>query len=386
MKRTGFIVFVSFVVLFGCTNENRFTVEGKIDGAEQEAIYFKELMLDGSKISDSTLTDKQGNFFFSGEITYPGFYQIAQSDKMATLLIHPGEQIQFHSQKQNFYDYSITGSPGSRHVKVLEQRLRKNSAKLDSLERAYQQLKNESVEPEKLNKINEAYMRILDRQRDSSIAFIVEHLGSMASIMALYQKINEDTYVLYKNTDLQYIKLVADSLKNKYPDAPYVRSLVANKENLINRYRQLEMEQQINKLGEAKDFPGIRLPDMEGDTMDLDTQPEKMILVSFWASWNEAGIQRNLKLRNVYNRYHEKGFEIFQVSLDTARNKWQQSVRFDQLPWINVSSLEGMNTYAARVYNVRELPTDYLIHRQRGIIAKNPTIKRLRRELSIALD
>ena len=386
MKRTGFIVFASFIILFGCTRENRFTVDGSIDGANQEKIYFKELMLNNSRILDSTRTDKQGNFFFSGEITYPGFYQIAQRDKMATLLIHPGEQIQFHTRKQNFYNYSISGSPGSRHVKVLEQRLRKNTARLDSLEMLYQQLKKEQVAAAKLNEINAAYMRILDRQRDSSIAFIIDHLGSMASIMALYQKINEDTYVLHKNTDLQYIKLVADSLKNKYPHAPYVKSLVANKENLISRYRQLEIEQQMNKLGETKDFPGIRLPDMEGDTVDLEDQPEKMILVSFWASWSEASIQRNLKLRKIYNRYQQKGFEVFQVSLDTARSKWQQAVTFDQLPWINVSSLQGMNTYAARVYNVREIPTDYLIHRQRGIIAKNPTIKRLRRELSIALD
>ena len=113
---------------------------------------------------------------------------------------------------------------------------------------------------------------------------------------------------------------------------------------------------------------------------------DKMILVSFWASWSKPSIQRNIQLMSLYNRYHKKGFEIYQVSLDQSREDWRKGVSFDQLPWINVSDLQGLNSRAAQVYNIQDIPTDYLIHQERGILAKNPDKQTLKRQLSIALD
>lgn len=380
------MVLVIAGLIFGCTNENKFSVEGKIEGAESQKVYFKHLDVSDTKILDSTKTDSDGDFEFSGTTEYPKFYNIAMDGKFATLLIKPGEEVTFHTDIDDFYNYTVEGSPGSRHVKKLENRLRRTQSRLDSLDRIYEKVKDEGQAEEKIAELNEAYRRILDRQRDSSISFIINHMGSLASIMALYQKINEDTYVLYKNTDLQYIKLVADSLEDKYPQSRHVKSLLANKEDLMDKYRNLEFQQTISQFGSPSKYPDIKLPNLEGDSISLQNLDERMILLSFWASWSESSIQRNLELLNLYRRYHNKGFEIYQVSLDEDRSEWQRAVNFDQLPWINVSSLNGTNTYAARIYNVQEVPTDYLIHQERGIIAKNPDKEELRRRLSIALD
>lgn len=166
----------------------------------------------------------------------------------------------------------------------------------------------------------------------------------------------------------------------------HVKSLLANKEDLMEKFKNLEIQQTINQFGSASNFPDIKLPNLQGDSVSLQNLDEKMILLSFWASWSQPSIQRNLELMEIYRRYNDRGFEIYQVSLDQERGDWEKAVNFDQLPWINVSGLNGMNTYAARIYNVRELPTDYLIHQERGIIAKNPGLQELRRRLSIALD
>jgi peroxiredoxin/flavodoxin len=374
------------LILAGCTNENKFSVEGRIEGAEQEKVYFKRLDVGQTQMLDSTRTDQDGEFEFSGETQYPKFYNIAMNGKFATLLIKPGEEVKFDTHKDNFYEYTIKGSPGSRYVKRLESNLRKTKSQLDSLKNLYQQVQKKENSDQRIAEINEQYRRILNRQRDSSIAFIVNHLGSLASIMALYQKVDEETFVLYKNTDLQYIKLVSDSLKDKYPQSRHVKSLLANKEDLMKKYRNLKLQQTLSKYGEESNYPNIELPNLRGDTISLRDLDEKIILVSFWASWSNPSIQRNLELKPLYNRYHNKGFEIYQVSLDQEREEWQKAVNFDQLPWINVSSLNGLKTYAARIYNVQDLPTDFLIHQDRGVIAKNPDKEELRRRLSIALD
>lgn len=380
------IIFILAVLTFGCVNENKFTIEGTIEGAEKQWVYFRQKGVSETELLDSAKTDREGDFRFSGTTEHPKFYNIALDDKFATLLIKPGENITFRTDVNDFYDYTIEGSPGSKYVKTLENRLRHTRSKLDSLDRIYEKIKDEEGAEEKITKLDEEYRRILNRQRDSSISFIINHMGSLASIMALYQKINEDTYVLYKNTDLQYIKLVADSLENKYPQSKHVKSLLANKEDLMKEYKNLELQQTLNQFGTPSNYPDIKLPNLQGDSISLQSLDNKMILLSFWASWSESSIQRNLDLMDLYRRYHNKGFEIYQVSLDEERAAWQKAVNFDQLPWINVSSLNGPNDYAARIYNVQEVPTDYLIHQERGIIAKNPGKEELRRRLSIALD
>ena len=380
------IIFVLAVLTFACTNENKFTVEGSIEDAEQQRVYFEEKEVSGTNVLDSASLGGSGRFKFSGTTEYPKFYNLTLDGKFVTLLIKPGEEVTFQTNANNFYNYTIEGSPGSKKVKKLENRLRETKSKLDSLDEIYERIKDEEGSQQRIAELDETYKRILNRQRDSSISFIINNMGSLASIMALYQKINDDTYVLYKNTDLQYIKLVADSLENKYPQSMHVKSLLANKEDLMKQYRNLELQQTISQFGTPSDYPDIKLPDPAGDSVSLQNLNEKMILLSFWASWNEQSVRRNLELKDIYRRYNNKGFEIYQVSLDEDRSEWVKAINFDQLPWINVSSLNGPNAYAARIYNVQQLPTDFLIHQKRGIIAKNPDKEELRRRLSIALD
>jgi len=384
MKRIFIAIFA--VLLFGCSSENQYTIEGTIDGASKDQmVYLHKKGVDSNTLLDSSRLGKKGEFDFKGEIEYPAFFNITMEDRFATLLIQPGEEVRFHSRAGAFHNYTVKGSPGSRDVKILDQRLRKTKSQLDSLTRLYRQKQGQASAGE-LEQINEQYRQILDSQRDSSVAFIISHLKSLASIMALYQKVNEDLYVLYKNSDLQYIGLVADSLKHEYPKSEHVKALVANKEDLMRKYRNLELQSTLSRIGKVSRYPEVELPNLNGDTVSLQSLDEKMILLSFWASWNKPSIQRSLELKSLYKRYHDQGFEIYQVSLDQSYEDWQRAVNFDQLPWINVSSLNGLESYSARVYNVQDLPVDFLIHQERGIIAKNPSKQELRRQLSIALD
>jgi len=384
MKKIVIAVFA--VLLFGCSSENQYTIEGSIDGASSDQwVYLKKKGVNSSTLLDSARLGKKGEFVFKGEIEYPRFFDLTLEDRFATLLIKPGEDVRFHTRAGSFYDYTVRGSPGSQHVKTLDQRLRKTKNKLDSLTRLFRQ-KEGQASAEEIERINEQYREILNRQRDSSVAFIINHLRSLASIMALYQKVNDDLYVLYKNSDLQYIGLVADSLKDEYPRSEHVKALLANKEDLMKRYRSLELQNTLSQMGKVSRYPEVNLPNLQGDSVSLQGLEDKMILLSFWASWNKPSIQRSLELKSLYNRYHDQGFEIYQVSLDQSREDWQRAVRFDQIPWINVSSLNGFESYAARVYNVQDLPSDFLIHQERGIIAKDPGKQELRRQLSIALD
>lgn len=378
------------IALFSCQNKNTFQIEGSFQNIADQKIYFNKMNVSSSEVLDSTQIDSRGNFSFKGTTEYPRFYQLELDNQLLTLLIRPNEQITLSNISDDLNDYQVEGSKGSENVQLLETRLQRTTQKLDSLKQLYQEVQTNTQDQTRLDEINKTYQKIAEQQRDSSISFILDHLGSPASIMALYQKLDEETFVLYKNQDLQYIKLVADSLQNKYPESEHVKSLIANKDRLMKRYRNLELTSQLSKMSDKMDnrLPDIRLPNPQGDTISLDQVDEKMVLVSFWASTNQASVKRNMELQKIYNQYHSKGFEIYQVSLDKIKGNWKKGLNFDQLPWISVHSAEGRTSYAARIYNVQQVPTDFLIKRGKEdeLITRNPSAFELKRQLSIALD
>ncbi len=388
IKRIAF-VFVLSIAFFACQNKNQFKINGTFKNLSDSTIYLNQMGLSNSTVIDSSNIDKRGDFAFRGKTEYPRFYQLALSDNdFITLLLKPGESVNIQLQSDNLHNYQATGSPGSQKVKILNNRLRKTKQKLDSLKELYRQGNRESKNKERLSEINQQYQQVLNRQRDSSIAFILDNMGSLASIMALYQKIDENTFVLYKNKDLQYIKLVADSLKEKYPQSEHVKSLLANKARLMNRYKNMELTNNLARMEDKvkSGMPEVSLPDISGDTVSLSGLNDKMILLSFWSATNNQSVQRNLKLKKLYQKYHNKGFEIYQVSLDKDKERWKKGIRFDELPWISVHAPKGPKAYSAQLYNVKNLPADYLIKNGKTLVTKNPEIKELRRKLSATLD
>jgi thiol-disulfide isomerase/thioredoxin len=382
-------VLVLSIAFFACQNENQFKINGTFESLSDSTIYLNQMELSNSTLIDSSKIDKKGDFAFKGKTEYPRFYQLALSDNdFITLLLKPGENVNIKLQSDNLYKYQVKGSPGSQKVKLLNKRLRETKQKLDSLENLYKQANQDKANKERLSELNQQYQQVINRQRDSSIAFILDNMGSLASIMALYQKIDKNTFVLYKNQDLQYIKLVADSLKERYPQSQHVKSLLANKEQLMKKYENMELSSRLNQMSNKvkSGLPDISLPNLSGDTVALSSLNDKMILLSFWASTNNQCVKRNLKLKKLYQKYHNKGFEIYQVSLDKEEERWKRGVRFDELPWVNVHAPKGPKAYSARIYNVEKVPADYLIKNGKTLVAKNPEISKLRRQLSQALN
>ena len=94
--------------------------------------------------------------------------------------------------------------------------------------------------------------------------------------------------------------------------------------------------------------------------------------MTFWASGNEASIQSLcLQLKSTYKRYHERGFEVYAISLDNNKINWMNAMDFNEFDWINVSELSYPDSRANLLYNVTALPTTFLINREGDIVAKN---------------
>ena len=228
--------------------------------------------------------------------------------------------------------------------------------------------------------LNEAYRTLLDKHRKFSMAFILTHYNSLSCLYALYQQYEPGSYVFYKASDLQFFRIVSDSLKKYYPGSKHVKALIAYTNNKIRQYNSQVL---IQKAPKTNSLPEIRLPDMAGDTVKLTDFEGKYVLLSFWASGDENSVKQNLELKKVYPKFRNRGFEIVQVSFDNSPDEWRRAVRYDELPWVSLIDTRYPNSIIAGNYNVTSLPTNYLIGRDNlTILAKNLTPAELKDKLN----
>ena len=369
--RKNIWLFIALTVLFGlsCSRGTEIRVSGIIEQNESAMIYLDELGLSEIRKVDSTKIKRDGSFILKDRIEVPTFYNLHLGDqKIIPLLIKPGDHAEVSTSYKDFArSYEINGSRESLQLLNLNQQLAKTRYSLDSLTRVFEE--NLGSGEETLTAIQAVYAEVLKSQRRYSIGFILENMTSMASIYALYQKIDETNYVLNSDRDIQLLKITSAALDTIYPESEYVKSLKTDAANQESEIYNRSLQRLVD--GAESILPEIRLPDPYGDTMALSSLNGKVILLSFWASWNEASINLNQEFKNLYSKYHDRGLEIYQVSFDSELSSWMNAILFDELPWINVSELSYPESVVAMTYNIDEIPGYFLIDRQGQIVGKN---------------
>jgi len=366
------LVFGIFLLgLSSCHNRQTIHIKGVIDESQDQILTFKQMEVGNSIILDSVKIGRSGKFKFSTTSNVPEFYQIALSNSdFITLLAQPGEKIdlKFYSS-QLAAKYDITGSEGSSRIKELDTHLRLTIQKLDSITNIYRENQGHPNFDSLSKKLNNLYDNTLAAQKKYSIGFILNHLNSLAVIKALYQKYDQKTYVLDQITDLQYMKLAADTLQVYYPESKHVKALVTDLNSEMTKYKLMKTASLLKntKTGSYD----IALPNPDGDTVKLSSLRGHYVILSFWASVNKASINVNLNLKSLYNKYHKKGLEIYQVSFDQDQKRWVQAIQFDELPWKNVIDLSYPESPVAQLFNVNKIPLNYLVDPKGNIVNRD---------------
>jgi len=364
------VLFLPLIILFAC-GRNHVRISGVIKNTEKEMIYLDKMGAGDIVSVDSSGINKHGEFNLNTKVSELNFYRLRLSDNnFVTLLTGPGEKIRITSNKEYLPEnYELTGSENSQKIRLLDNHLLKTQKKLDSLTNLFKELNNKPGFDTISEGLNEAYLKVENEQRNFNIRFVLENLNSLASIKALYQKFDENTYVLYKNRDLQYLKIVSDSLQKAYPESKHTKALVADLEKGLNRYNQLRINQIIENM--PKTALDVQLPDINGDTISLLSNRGKYVLLSFWSTASEACLKENLIFKSLYKKYNRKGFEIYQVCIDKNIVKWEKAVKFDELPWISVIDTDPEKSGIVRMFNIQSVPFNYMFDKEGNIISKD---------------
>jgi thiol-disulfide isomerase/thioredoxin len=380
MKRILYLLAL-VLILSGCKEKGKFTVSGVIKESKEKYIYLNRIEVNTPVLVDSAKISKKGLFRIKVKTTAADFYQLGYSTtNFITLLAEPGEKINLSFNSKNLFEnYVVTGSAGSQKIQTLDLTLANTKRKLDSLSAIYTQASRETGFDIKGPVLEAKFNELIKAQRKKNIEFIINNINSLASIKALYQRINPETYVLYDPHDLQYLKIVTDSLTRHYPNSKQVQALARDFEK--------EMSQMyVSQIAEiAKTKPQTKLdPDLmttNGKRIALSSLKGKYVLLAFWSMQSKECIEENLQLKEFYKLYNKKGFEIYQINLDENESKWKAAVSFDELPWICAREDNPKDPKNAIMYNVKVLPTNYLYDKNLNIIASNLHGKTLQLEL-----
>jgi thiol-disulfide isomerase/thioredoxin len=370
MKRIFFLMMLALLAT-ACKDKNSFTVEGVIKGKTDKFIYISKVDVNTPVLIDSAKINKKGRFHLRVKASDPDFYQFGfSSTNFITLLVEPLEKISLSFSSNNLYEnYTVEGSAGSSKLQVLDGALASTKKKLDSLTTIYNQASKESGFDVKGPALESEFTNVIKAQRKKNIEFIMNNINSLASIKALYQTITPDTYVLYEPNDLQYLKIVTDSLTRHYPKSKHVQALARDLNNELNKMYVEKIGAIANELPQAKLDPNLK--NMEGKRITLSSLKGKYVLLAFWSYRSKDCIVENLQLKEYYKMYKSKGFEIYQINVDDSEIDWQRAVKYDELPWISTREDDPRNPVNAKLFNVTTLPSNFLFDRAGEIIGSN---------------
>ncbi|HNS29155.1 MAG TPA: TlpA disulfide reductase family protein [Tenuifilaceae bacterium] len=364
-------ILLVLVVFVACKQDNRTQIEVNIRNSKTPL----EIILLQQDFDKTTLKksltlkgNKQNCVFKLKDIQEPSFYQLqlkGEQTRTIILLIEPGEQASLDINMEDFRHYAVTGSEGSVKTQLLNNKILKTKKTLDSLNNLFINTKNQHEK----EILQQQYYQIIDEQRAFSEQFIWENPRSRASVMALYQQYGDNLFVFDRAEDLRLFKVVGSSLQAMFPESEYTKGLlrdIANQEKIVANYRLT----QLIKESEST-LPEIALPNHRGDTILLSSLSGKVILLSFWASVDSECLMENRELLDIYETYKGKGFEIYQISLDTNKEVWLEAIKRNALPWINVRADAHDAQLILGQYNVAGIPSNYLISWKFDIVGKN---------------
>lgn len=371
------------MVFAGCKNNTVHISGTLVNPVAENYIFLDELRSNELKTVDSVKVSKDGTFDFKREVKLPSFYLLKINERnFLTMLLEPGEKISLNAYYDSLnYPVSVSGSKGSESMAEYNRTLRKTINKLTGLSRIYKENSDNPQLPVIMESLDSMAQSYLNEINSYTKNYIDENIKSLVSLVALYQQVAPNVYVLNPSKDLKYFVKVDSSLSALYPEYEPVTSLHKQVQELIAGSKGETAVSPASAAG--AEAPEISLPNPEGDTIKLSSTRGSVVLLDFWASWCAPCRQENPNLVNAYNLYHKKGFQIYQVSLDKTREGWIKGIEDDQLgKWIHVSDVQYWNSIVVPLYKIESIPINFLLDKQGKIIASNLRGEQLQTKLA----
>lgn len=359
-RTTLFLLPVLALIACGTGNSGR-TIELTVEGGAGRTVYFDRFESNRPMHVDSVVLDASGKGTLHAPALPLDFYRIALDDEQLIIALDSSDELVIRAAAGTLD--SPASVSGSEHTELLQEFYRKGrayEADRDSARAAIAAMPGDTAAIARFNALNTSFYNTCKE-------FAQQHPGSPVALTAVSK--------LDIQRELPLFKQVRDDLRKVMPRSGFFamfRDQVdrVEQQEIAMKLQEEEMKRLSNLLPLESEAPEIRQQTPDGGTLALSDLRGSYVLIDFWASWCRPCRIENPNVKRIYERFHEKGFEILGVSLDRDLGAWQKAIQDDRLPWKHVSDLGFWNNAAAQEYGVNSIPYTVLVDREGRIIEK----------------
>lgn len=374
------VIMVAALAFTSCNNK-KFHITGNITEATDSMLYLENLSLNGPVKIDSVKLGEDGAFAFDenamDSIT-PEFYRLRIANQSINLSIDSTETVKVKaSYPQMSYKYEVEGSENCSKIKELsiKQMILQNNIN------AIAKSPNMGIDS-----VDVIVARMLDGyKQDIKVNYIFKEPMKASSYYALFQTIqlgNVNSLIFNPRNnkdDVRVFAAVATSWDTYYPGAERGKNLHNIAIEGMKDIRIIENQRAQQQIDASKVSVNgcidLAMEDSKGQVRRLTDLKGKVVLLDFHLFASSESTKRIMMLRELYNKYHAAGLEIYQVSVDPNEHFWKTSTA--ALPWICVRDEGGIQGQSLQLYNVQSIPTFFLIDRSNTLKARDAQIKDL---------
>lgn len=367
-------------------NEKKFHIDGTITGAADSTLYFENMSLDGAVKIDSAKLSEDGTFAFEGTApTAPEFYRLRIAGQFINIAVDSTETINIKAQyPQMATQYEVSGSEDCQRIKELSLMQSSLQAQVNAIARN-PELGAQAV-ADSVSRIVEAYKTRVKTE------YIFKAPMKASSYFALFQTIyagGQPVLLFNPRTSEQDIKVfgaVATSWDTFYPNEKRGENLHNIAIEGMKDVRYLRSQQQAEEIEASKvNTSGIldfTLTDNTGAARSLSSLKGNVVLLDFHLFADQNSMKRIMWLRELYNKYHAQGFQIYQVAIDGDEHFWKTQTA--ALPWIS-TRVDDNTSSILQMYNVQQVPTFFLLNRSCNVVKRDAQIKDIDAEIKALL-
>jgi thiol-disulfide isomerase/thioredoxin len=353
LRNLFFILLISsFIACGNSINKEKptksgFTVTGVVKNAKG-SINIQEITNTGLFLLDSSVILSDGTFELNGTVKEKTFCVIRLPKGDVITLVDSNSNFEINIDADQIDAYTVKNSVENTDLKTLMNINSQSSADLRKLEQKYATIYGNNMPPAAEQDIIRLQFDSITQSNEIQLRVAIDKMNSIVPFFA--------TNFMMPEADFAFLNGIDKKLFSKFPNSKY--ALV-----LHNRVQGMA----ATALGSVA--PEIKLNDPYGKEFSLSSLRGKIVMIDFWASWCAPCRKENPNVVNIYNKYHDKGFEILGVSLDNNREKWMNAINADKLTWYHVSDLLQWNTPLLKTYNFESIPHTVLIDKEGKIIA-----------------
>lgn len=342
---------LSISILAGCkTDKKEFAIEGTILNAGNIQTV---VLYEGDRKLDSAFLTENGKFRLQRSASQPRLFRLVAGKHFFPVILQNGDLLRFKADLQDEEgDYEVSGSELSGKIREFAVIQREKARFEEQMDQDFIALSSRLDHQAVLGLREEFILRYrayMQDYKEKTLNFAQdnEDLAGFYAMTTLDREFAEAELIAY-----------SEKIEGRFEENAVVRQFL----------QDIEM---FKRLAVGQPAPVFESLTANNRTVSLTDFQGQYTLLDFWASWCIPCREENPNIVRQYHLYKDKGFTVFGVSLDGNPGSWLKAIEDDKLDWTHVSDLQAWNSGVVELYDIKAIPTSYLLDPAGIIIAKN---------------